>query len=248
MVDHPTGYEPLYELKAVAPNIWIVDGAWIKFYGIPFPTRMTIIRLSSGDVWVHSPIDINNQLDEVISAIGPVRYLVAPNWIHYAWVSIWQKRFPDAITFVSPGVVERAASRGIKLSFDEKLSNEPAVQWASEMDQRLADSGPHKEVVFFHRAARTLILTDLIENFEPQKMPMWTRPLLKLGGVCAPNGGMPRDMAASFRRRREHLSLLVKEMISWNPEKVILAHGKWYDNHGASELTRAFHKFLDGPV
>jgi len=239
-----TGYEPLYTLKNVAPDIWIVDGGWIKFYGIPFPTRMTIVRLAAGDVWVHSPIQISAELAKAISAVGPVRYLIAPNWIHYAWVPEWQVHFPEALTFVSPGVVERAASRGVKLRFDERLMNAPAVQWGSEIDQRIADSGYHREVVFFHKASNTLILTDLIENFEQHKMPWWTRPLLKLGGVCAPNGGMPRDMAASFKRRRDHLSSVVRDMIAWEPQRIILAHGKWIESDGVHELKRAFRNFL----
>lgn len=244
MTETTTGYEPLFVLKPVAPDIWIVDGPWIRFYGIPFPTRMTVVRLSNGDVWVHSPIGISNELEKAVSAIGPVRYLVAPNWIHYAWVSAWQKHFPDAMNFVSPGVVERAAKKGFQLHFNEELGNEPAIQWSNDIDQRLAESDFHIEAVFFHRASRTLILTDLIENFEKHKMPWWTRPLLKLGGVRAPNGGMPRDMAAGFKRRPEHLRKLVAEMIAWNPEKVILAHGKWYEKDGVKELKRAFQKFL----
>lgn len=239
-----TGYEPLYVLKPVAPDIWIVDGPWIRFYGLPFPTRMTVVRLSNGDVWVHSPIEVGNELEKAVSAIGPVRYLVAPNWIHYAWISVWQKHFPDATTFVSPGVAERAAKKGAQLHFDEELGNKPAIQWSSDIDQRLAESGYHIEAVFFHRASRTLILTDLIENFEKHKMPWWTRPLLKLGGVCAPNGGMPRDMAAGFKKHPEHLQKLVAEMIAWNPEKVILAHGKWYEKDGTKELKRAFRNFV----
>jgi len=245
MKDKPTGYEPLYTLKVVAPDIWIVDGSWIEFYGLPFPSRMTIVRLSGGDVWVHSPIRIDDELGKRIASIGPVRHLIAPNWIHYAWVPDWQRYFPDARTFVSPGVVERAARKGIPLRFDEQLGNESATQWENEMDQRIAKSGYHREVVFFHRASRTLILTDLIENFEKHKMPWWTRPLLGLGGVCAPNGGMPRDMAASFKWHRDHLSRLVREMISWEPEKVILAHGKWFDKDAVSELQRAFRSFLE---
>lgn len=39
-MDRPTGYEPLYALKHVAPDIWIADGGWIRFYGVPFPTSM----------------------------------------------------------------------------------------------------------------------------------------------------------------------------------------------------------------
>jgi len=34
-------------------------------------------------------------------------------------------------------------------------------------------------------------------------------------------------------------------MIGWNPERVILAHGRWYDRNGQAELRRAFRWILD---
>lgn len=236
----PTGYEPLYTLKPVAPDLWVVDGDWIRFYGLPFPTRMTIVRLADGCLWVHSPIANQGGLAEAVARLGPVRHLIAPNWIHYAWLPDWQARFPLATTWGSPGVAARAASRGMRLSLDHDLGDAAPDLWADQIDQRLADSGYHREVVFFHRASRTLILTDLIENFEPAKMPWWSRPLLQLGQVCDPDGRMPRDMAASFRRKSAHLRDLIATMIGWNPERVILAHGRWYDRDGTQELRRAF--------
>jgi hypothetical protein len=95
-------------------------------------------------------------------------------------------------------------------------------------------------VVFHHLASRTLVLTDLIENFEREKMPWWSHPLLRLGRVCDPDGRMPRDMAASFRLRPGHLRDVVETIIAWDPERVILAHGRWYDQKGTAELRRAF--------
>jgi hypothetical protein len=92
--------------------------------------------------------------------------------------------------------------------------------------------------------SRTLIVTDLIENFEPGKMPWWVLPLLKLGRVCHPDGRMPRDMAASFRSKGSHLKDLVETMIAWAPERIILAHGRWYDRGGTAELRRAFRDLL----
>lgn len=247
MTEKPTGYEPLYVLKPVAPDIWIADGSWIRFYGIPFPTRMTVVRLSNGEIWVHSPIALENDLLEAVSSLGKIRYLVAPNWIHYAWIPSWQEQFPEASTYVSPGVVERAKRKGIQLLFEQELCDDAPAVWAEEIDQRVANSDYHREVVFFHRASKTLILTDLIENFEKSKMPWWTRPLLKLGGVCDPDGGMPRDMAFTFKKRPEQSTKLISDMIAWGPEKVILAHGRWYDNNGTEELKRAFRGLLTSP-
>lgn len=240
----PTGYEPLYTLKKVAPDIWIADGSWISFYGVPFPTRMTVIRMSNGGIWVHSPINAHEDLLASVSFLGPVRYLIAPNWIHYAWLPEWQVHFPDASTFVSPGVIERAAKKGVHLDADHELGNEPQSEWAGEIDQKLADSGWHREVVFFHRASKSLVLTDLIENLEGPKMPLWTRPLLKLVGILDPRGGMPRDIAATFRRHPDHMRKLVSDLVAWGPERVIVAHGRWYEENGTAELKRVFHHYL----
>jgi hypothetical protein len=50
-------YPPLNTLKRMADNLWIVDGPvtrfglpWPKF---PFPTRMTLVRLSPGALFAH---------------------------------------------------------------------------------------------------------------------------------------------------------------------------------------------------
>ena len=85
-MQRPTGYEPLYKIKSVAPDLWIADGGWIRFDGWPFPTRMTVARLKDGALWVHSPVADRAGLSDAVAALGPVRHLVAPGWIHFSWV------------------------------------------------------------------------------------------------------------------------------------------------------------------
>jgi hypothetical protein len=67
------------------------------------------------------------------------------------------------------------------------------------------------------------------------------RWLTWLGGVRDPDGAMPRDMRLAFgKQHRPQLHAAVETMIDWNPERVILAHGRWYETGGARELRRAF--------
>lgn len=79
-------YAPLNVPKPFAENVWIVDGPEIRMdYGptsMPFPTRMTVVRLASDELWVHSPIAPDPALFERIEALGPVRHLIAPNSLH----------------------------------------------------------------------------------------------------------------------------------------------------------------------
>jgi hypothetical protein len=241
-----TGYEPLCTLQSIGAEIWLADGPAISFYGLPFSTRMTVVRLANGGLWVHSPIVDDDALVREVEALGPVRHLVAPNWIHYAHIPRWQARFPDAQTHVAPNVQARAQGKGVSLRVDHLLSDEPPPEWAGEIDQTIVwGSRVHLEAVFFHRASRTLVLTDLIENFEPEKLPSWMRPLVWAAGIRAPNGSMPRDMRLTFRFNRKEdglarLKRAVEQMIAWKPERVVLAHGRWFENDGTRELTRAF--------
>ena len=236
-----TGYEPLDIPKPVADDIWLIDGPAIRFYGMPFSTRATLIRLADGGLWVHSPTRLTETLAERVAALGPVRHLVAPNWIHYAYLSDWQARFPGATSWAAPGVVSRARRHGMTLVADHDLTQEAPPDWAGQIAQMIVRGSPvHREAVFFHPASATLILTDLIENFEPAKLGFWFGLAARLGGIADPDGAMPRDMRMTFRKGRARLREDVRRMIDWAPERVILAHGRWYETDGVAELKRAF--------
>lgn len=243
-------YAPLGTLKAVAPSvwpgIWIVDGPEIRFgyFGLkmPFPTRMTIVRLSHGGLFVHSPIALDEKLAAAVEALGPVEHLVAPNTIHYWWVPDWKARYPQAQVHGVPGLAARAKR---PLAVDAVLTATAPPEWADEIEQVLFAGDVMTEVDFFHRPSRTLILTDLIENFEPARIKSrFLRLLVRLAGAADPDGSAPRDMRATFRRHRAEMRAGVERMLAWQPERVILAHGRWYAQNGTAELTRAFRWVL----
>jgi len=236
-------YDPLNVLKPVAQDIWIVDGPTIRFgfFGIrlPFPTRTTLIRLKSGDLFVHSPGHMTEDLRAEVNGLGRVAHLIAPNRIHYWWVGSWAAAYPDALAYAAPRVRERAAPHGIAI--DRDLGDEPDPAWAGEIDQIAVAGSFLTEIVFFHRASRTLILTDLVQNYEAPRLhgPI-LRFLARRIGVVDPDGTMPVDLRATFRGRRAEVRAAVRQMIAWAPERVILAHGRWYAENGVAELRRAF--------
>lgn len=237
-------YEPLNTLKPIADGAWLVDGPIIhmRFFwrlSIPFSTRMTLVRLDDGALWVHSPTELTNPLKDAVDALGPVRYLVAPNKIHYWWVGDWQRAYPDAIAYAAPGVETRAKDRNIR--FDHVLEDSAPPEWAGQIDQRLARGKFLTEAVFYHRASRTLILADLIENFEPDKVHgALYRQIAKWSGVLDPHGSMPRDLRMTFRGSEAELRDVVRTMMAWDPARIIIAHGRWYEGDAQAEVRRAF--------
>lgn len=239
-------YPPLNTLKAIAENVWIVDGPLIKFgpplVKMPFPTRMTVIRLKDG-LFIHSPTHLTEDLKAQIETLGPVRWIIGPNRIHYWWIPYWHAAFPDAEIWLAPRILEQA---GEHIDFDtQEIAGETGYPWDSEI-RTLPVSGDYMtEVEFFHPESSTLILTDFIENFEPERQEGWfMRVVTRLGGVAAPYGSMPRDMRVTFRRQKSQLKAAIEKMIDWNPKRVIIAHGKWFEQEGAAELKRAFSWIL----
>ena len=119
------------------------------------------------------------------------------------------------------------------------------MPWDGEVDTLAIEGRYLTEIALFHRADRTLILTDLIGNFERQKLSFRMRWLTWLGHVQDPDGQTPRDMRVTFAK--PELKAAVETMIGWDPARVIIAHGRWYDRNGTEELRRAFRWLLAPP-
>ncbi len=239
-------YAPLNTPKAFADEVWVVDGPEIglRYFGLtlPFPTRMTVVRLSAGALWVHSPIAWDDRLGEALAGLGTVRHLVAPNTLHYAYLPDWQARFPEARSYGPPRLTEKARR---PVSVDETLGDEPAAAWGDTFCQCLVAGSLLTEVDFFHRPSRTLILTDLIENFEPSRVrSTLLRWAMKAFGAADPDGKAPFDMQLSFLGHRSDVRTAARRMIAWAPERIVIAHGRCYDSGGVEELRRAFRWVL----
>lgn len=206
-------------------DIWTVDGARVRMFGIPFSTRMTIIRLQSGGLWLHSPITapdaIFMALGRLIDSLGTVEYLVAPNKIHSLGIPAWRARYPEACIWVSPGFKARHGD----IPFDDVLGEHPRPEWAEEIDfHPFAGSRWLDEVVFLHRASKTLIVTDLIQKHEPESETGFWRWVKKQVGVLGADGGTARDLRATFNDRAAAKSSR-EFILRWDFDRLILCHG-----------------------
>ena len=136
-------YEPINAYKPVAPNIGIVDGPfeYLTVGGVklplPFTTRMTVVRLSNTDLFLHSPIKFDGRLADELLRLGAVRHLVSPNQFHYAHIGEWAKAFPNAVSWASPRVRERARARHVDVDFTRDLEASAPEEWRREIDQTL---------------------------------------------------------------------------------------------------------------
>jgi hypothetical protein len=224
-------------LKNISKNIWIIDGDAVPFFGMPYTTRTTIIRLSNGDLWIHSPLKISINLIEQITELGNVKYLIAPNKLHHLFLADWMQKFPDAICYAPPGLSKKRPD----ITFSKDLGMQPEKEWKEEIDQTIFKGSPAmEEVVFFHRGSNTLILTDLIENFKPESFNWWQRILAKFTGILSPHGKTPIDWRLTFvfgkKKAKQSLSILM----AWKPENIIVSHGECIFGNGLGFMRKSF--------
>ena len=185
-------------------------------------------------------------LKEEVEKLGQPMYIIAPNRIHYWWLPDWKRAFPQADVYLAPGIEKQAHGRIDLPHFT--LDRDHGYPWDERIATLPVRGGYMTEVVFFDRDTRTLVLTDLIENFERHKIrsPV-LRWLTRIGGVQDPHGSMPRDMRLTWARHRSRLKAAVETMIAWAPDRILLAHGRWYTRNGTQELRRAFAWLLGTP-
>lgn len=223
-------------LESFGPDIWVAEGPVVSFYGFPYPTRMAVIRLTNGDLFIWSPIALTPELKRAVDATGPVRHLVSPNSIHHLFMGEWKKAYPLARLYASPGLSKKRP----ELMFDAVLGDQVETAWAGDIDQvEMAGSFAMTEIVFFHIKSRTAIFADLIENFRPGWFTGWKGFLARLDGIVMPNGGAPREWRLSFLKRKTARKRLSR-IIAWDAQQVILAHGEMTRTNGAAFIRKSF--------
>ena len=228
-------YDPVDVYKPLAANIGIVDGPF-EFFTVggvrmpmPFTTRMTVVRLTNGDLFLHSPVAFDEALASRLQSMGTVRHLISPNQWHYAHIGEWQRAFPDAVAWASPGVRQRARARHIDVHFDRDLELFPPEEWCGEIDQVLVPGGIFKEFAFFHKASATLILTDTIMNFELGKLTEPWRTATRLSGMYRPHGQIFFGMRLPLPFQRRNRKAAFQKIRSWHPQRIVLSHGRCLD-------------------
>ncbi|EAR51846.1 hypothetical protein OG2516_16134 [Oceanicola granulosus HTCC2516] len=240
------GYPPFDVPKRVADGVWIVDAKPIHAMGLALPARMTVVRLTDGSLWLHSPTPFSPELLARLEELGPVRHLVAPTIGHWKFLQAWQRHCPGATCWAAPNLRRRLQVRASGVRFDHDLGDTPPDDWSSDLRQTVVPGGGgFREVAFFHPPTRTVVLTDLVSNLEPDRVPPATRLYARLTGTRAPEGSTPTYLRASLLLRRRDAAAACGRLVGWEPERVIFAHGKWFETDGARELKRALAWLLD---
>jgi hypothetical protein len=223
-----------YLVEFIPNEVWYKRIS-LSYLGVPIGTRMTVIRLNSDSLFVHSPVRLDDLTRAELDKLGRVDFVVSPNNMHHFFIGDYFDAYPGAKIFASPGLTVKRKD----LKFKYFLGPAPEPEWAEHIDQIMFLGHPLlQEIVFFHKRSRTLIVADLIVNFQEDSHPI-TKLVTRLGGIYQ-RPTTPID----FRLSIEETGLArasIERILEWDFDAIILAHGQIIKSGGKQILKNAFH-------
>ncbi len=221
-------------LRALAEDVFVVERSQ-KVDGAELGARMTVLRLpGGGGLWVHSPVKFDAALCGAVDALGPVRFLVAPNTFHHLYMGEWAAAYPAARVLAPQGLRRKRPD----LRIDVTLSDVMDVGQSPAVELLLAQGIPKlEEFVFLHRPSRTLLLTDVAFNIHDSPSFL-TRAYLKLCGTYGRLGAT--WWLKAMVKDRDALRAWRERVLAWDFERVIPNHGDVLERGGRDAVRDAF--------
>ena len=218
-------------LQRFADDVW-TETRRAKFWGVETGTRMTVVRLADGGLFVHSPVALDDETRSAVDALGDVQAVVSPSIFHHLHAAAWMAAYPRAHFAACPGLEWKRPD----LAFSSVLGDQPHAVWARDLEQVYFSSRRENEVVFFHTRTRTMICADALLNLSTHDLPS-TRLVAKLMGNRAPGiGYLERVMIRDRRLARRQVTRIVE----WDIDKIVVAHGGLIDGDGREIVRHAY--------
>jgi hypothetical protein len=214
-----------------------VDEIWVatrkqKFSGLETGTKMTVVRLSDGGLFVHCPVALDDSTRRAVDALGPVRAVVASSLFHHLYAGQWMNAYPNASFHPCPGLERKRSD----LKWGRVLDGEPNDTWAADLDQASFTARFEHEIVVFHRKTRTMICADAILNLS-QHPSRITRTCAFLMANTAPGKGyLERIAVRDWKLGRGQ----VDRILEWDIERIALAHGASIVREGRRVIREAY--------
>lgn len=223
-------------LNPIAPNLWHMERGF-KAAGLPVSSRMTVVRFDDGRLWLHSPVRFDETVADQLRGLGEVAWIVAPNRAHHLFARHAQRMFPQAALYGAPGL----AAKRPDLAGLVELGDSVRPEWQHELDQVCIRGMPFvNEVVWFHKASATLIMTDVLQCWGG-RLDWKTGLYARLTGVRN-RLDVPRTVRL-VTRDRALAAGSARIILAWPFTRVITAHNSIVEQDAHAAVERAFSRF-----
>jgi hypothetical protein len=221
-------------ISFVDDGLFVVEGRWKRSV---FERKMTVFRLASGEVAVHSAIAMDEAGMTALEAIGQPSWILVPNSLHYADASWYADRYPSARVLVP------FAARAKLFEKVRRIDGSLDDDWPAASQGELAvvplEGTRIGEVAIVHLPSRTLVLTDTVFNYRDRDLPWLSRLLMRANRAYGTFG--PSRIFTSFVVVDRHAFLAsIDALLEHEFDRVIMSHGRMLTTGGKDALRDAF--------
>ncbi len=204
-------------MRPLAADVWLYPYPF-RMFGVDLHRNVTVVRLGSGDLVIHSSAPFTPEDVASIRALGKPRWLVDTMLDHDTFAAQGRAAFPEA-TYLAPA----GFSKRVNFPVGELLPAPP--EWSGELEALAIDGAPgFSEVAMFHPASRTLIVADLVMNF-PRPTSLWMEFLLRVGIGAKHEPGFSRRLLMAIKDRAA-FSASIQRLLAWDFQRVVVGHGE----------------------
>jgi len=211
-------------IKKLDDLVWILEKPFSPF-GIRAGLRMSIIKTTTGLI-LYSPVRITDSEAIEIEKLGAVRVIIAPNAFHHLFLKQAVDRYPDAEVWAADGVQQK------QKWFNGKIISRNSFPKAFEsgIDFEIFNSIKlSKEVVLFHRASKTLFVTDLFFNFR-KPFSIVEKIFWAVWGVSDKRLSLSRLIKILSRSNRKDFNQSLKNVLSFDFSRLVVTHGEMLES------------------
>ncbi|MEM6280294.1 MAG: hypothetical protein AAF733_12505 [Verrucomicrobiota bacterium] len=220
-------------MRDLGPNIRLLSYP-LSLFGMKVGRQVTLFRLSSGKLVIHSTAPFPEADVNAIREFGEPTWLLDATNFHDTLTRPGVAAFPD-LPYLVP---DRFPLSGKVKS--QPLEDVPA-EWEGELDVIKIDGMPSiNEHVFFHRKSKTLVVADLLFNL-PDSVGAFTLGFLRLISGIKQHPGNSRMFRLAIQDRDAFESSLQK-LLALDFAQIIVAHGEPIAVDAKSTLARVFRE------
>lgn len=218
-------------VQAFAPGIWKMRFP-LKILGIEVGRNVSVVDLGSGRLLIHSTAPFDTESVARIREIGEPVAMVDATCFHDTYAKAGCSAFPELPYFAPDNFSSKVESRSLR-----QIEN---ICGDTLLFRELEGMPKVREHVCFHPASKTLIVADLCFNFS-QPLPLAARCFFRYLAGISTYPGMSR-MFRLMIRDRSAFERSLSEMLHWDFDRIIFAHGEAVPRGGNAMLKAALRR------
>jgi hypothetical protein len=232
-IPHPPALRAPPRTATAAPSTYACFESEMRMIpGVRVPLRSMYIDTGMNHGVLISPIATPDEA--AVAQRRPVT-LLAPSLLHHLHLGEAIDRYHPDDVWGPPGLAEKCPALG-----GVRVLGEDTWPFAATLDFALIEGAPFRnEVVLFHRASRTIYTADLVFNLHDTRGLL--APLaMRMMGIH--DRFAVARMWRSWVKDRAAFQRSLDQVLAWDFDRIVMAHGEIVTHGGAALLVRALRE------